>query len=328
MKYTKNQQLVIFMKVEIFEGNWDINLVKSNPQKIWIFGDNDQRIGNGGQAIIRNLSNTIGIRTKKAPSNSQSSFYSDDEYEINCQKIFEDLILIKSKLIEGYDIVFSKNGYGTGLALLKEKAPRTFLYLCDSLKSIFGFDNETGNKWQRLPSINEIENGIYIQYHKQNDDLLIPINNSLFLDSLLQSNINNYFDAIKLEKKVSLSSKTSYKKGDILLISFPGKKDYIVVKVLEDSYKIENLDIWSLLEGFKYDFISMDISKYKQTIFSYVCQLSEDGNMIFRDDIFSTETPKHFNNDNIEEVKDSENILNDILNQLKEINKKLDNLNK
>ena len=135
----------------------------------------------------------------------------------------------------------------------------------------------------------------------------------------------NYFDLIKSEKKVAITSKISYKKDQILLLSFPGQKSYLVVKVLIDSYDILDINDWSSLEGFKYDFITMDISKYKQTIFSYICQLNENGQMILREEIFSNEIPK------IETEKFSDNdnnIFVQILNELKEINKKLDNLNK
>lgn len=313
--------------VEIFDGNWSFELVK-NSNKIWIFGDNDLRSGKGGQAVIRDLNNSIGIRTKKTPSTSIDAYYSDDEYDENCKKIFEDLLLIKSKLTEGNTIVFSKNGYGTGLALLSEKAPKTFLFLCDSLKSLFEFDNIKGSKFLKLPSFSEIEGGQYVKYIKQNEDILIPINNSLFLDHILKSGITNYHDSIKIGKKVAFTSKTTYKKDQILLFSFYGFKDYIVVRVLENSYDITDTEIWSKIEGFKYDFLTMGhLSEYKQTLFSYVCQLSDSGQITFRDDFFSNDVPKLVES-KVEENTDIEpNILNEILTQLKEINLKLDKIN-
>ena len=127
--------------IEIFNGNWKINDVKYQLNKIFIFGDNDLRIGRGGQAIIRDMNNTIGIRTKKAPNNNYNSFYSDDEYDQNIIKIKEDIDKILDKIKEGYIIVFSSGGYGTGLSRLREKAPKTFKYLCDELFDIFNFKN-------------------------------------------------------------------------------------------------------------------------------------------------------------------------------------------
>ena len=41
----------------------------------------------------------------------------------------------------GYIIVLSNGGYGTGLAKLNLKAPKTFKYLCDELFDKFNFKN-------------------------------------------------------------------------------------------------------------------------------------------------------------------------------------------
>jgi len=127
--------------IEIFNGNWKINDIVNNKNKIFIFGDNDLRIGKGGQAIIRDCKNTIGIRTKKQPNNNQSSFYNDDEYDENILKIDQDINNILNKLKQGYTIVFSSGGYGTGLARLDKKAPKTFKYLCDELMLKFDYKN-------------------------------------------------------------------------------------------------------------------------------------------------------------------------------------------
>ena len=129
------------MSIEIHRGNWSINYVKNNTNKIFIFGDNDLRIGKGGQAIIRDLKNTIGLRTKKAPNNNSSSFYSDNDYDNNIIKIEKDILNIKKEEEKGKIIVFSEGGYGTGLARLKQKAPITFDFLCEQLMINFNYDN-------------------------------------------------------------------------------------------------------------------------------------------------------------------------------------------
>lgn len=313
--------------VEIFNGNWSVDLVKKSTKKIWIFGDNDQRIGNGGQATIRPLSNSFGIRTKKRPSTTEDSYYSDNEYEENCKKITEDVVHIMSKWTQGYTIVFSSNGYGTGLALLKDKAPLTFQFLCDVLKQNFEFDNQNGSKWQKIPSIFDIESGEYVNFHKQNEKIIFPINNSFFIEDLLKNGYTNYFDAIINQKKVAFTSEDCYKNGQIILLRIPGEKEYLIVRVNIDSYDIPDYKTWSLLEGFNYDVENID-SKYKQTLFSYICRLRENGQITFRDDFFSSEIPKQSIVENIEEKVDVEsNILNDILTQLREINIKLDKLN-
>ena len=41
------------MKIKIFKGNWNIESVKSDKDRIYVFGDNDARVGKGGQVVIR-----------------------------------------------------------------------------------------------------------------------------------------------------------------------------------------------------------------------------------------------------------------------------------
>lgn len=111
------------------------------PNKIFVFGDNDQRTGFGGQAKeMRGEPNAIGIRVKKSPSMDSGSFYTDDEYESNARKIAEDLEHLY-KVALGKVIVFPTNGIGTGMAMLNRTAPRTFAYLTFALKQMFNINN-------------------------------------------------------------------------------------------------------------------------------------------------------------------------------------------
>jgi DNA polymerase elongation subunit (family B) len=109
-------------------------IVKDNPDKIFIFGDNDLREGFGGQAKeMRNEKNAIGIVTKKAPSTTDDCYYNDDEFELNKKKINLDLKIIINEIKKGKCIVIPSSGIGTGLAKLQEKAPKTFKFLQNSL---------------------------------------------------------------------------------------------------------------------------------------------------------------------------------------------------
>lgn len=119
------------MSVLIYEGYWTRNYVKNNSNMLFVFGDNDCKIGKGGQAIIRGLKNTIGIPTKKFPSNFYKSFYTDDDYKDNCKKIDVAIKKIKKKFYgKNYDyLVLPQDGFGTGLARLPSKAPNTYKYL-------------------------------------------------------------------------------------------------------------------------------------------------------------------------------------------------------
>ena len=52
-------------------------IVKNNPNKIFVFGDNLARTGKAGQAIIRDEPNVIGVPTKISPR----KFFSDDNFD-------------------------------------------------------------------------------------------------------------------------------------------------------------------------------------------------------------------------------------------------------
>ena len=123
-------------KIIIFKGFWSKNDVEKHPDCLFVYGDNDAGIGKGGQAIIRDLSNTIGIPTKKYPSNHASSFYSDTEYDKNIAKIdyaIEKIIILSKKYKY---VILPEDGFGTGLADLPKKAPKTFDYLVKAVDSL------------------------------------------------------------------------------------------------------------------------------------------------------------------------------------------------
>lgn len=52
-----------------------------NPNKIFVFGDNLLRTGYGGAAKLRDMQNSYGFFTKKAPDNKDSSFFRPKEYK-------------------------------------------------------------------------------------------------------------------------------------------------------------------------------------------------------------------------------------------------------
>jgi hypothetical protein len=122
------------MKVKYFPRFWTCQDVEANSNFLFVYGDNDQKRGRGGQAIIRDFPNTIGIPTKKNPNNLPESFYTDVEYEKNIKKIDHaiDLILLQAEFYDG--IMLPRDGFGTGLAKLDIFAPNTFKYLNEQVK--------------------------------------------------------------------------------------------------------------------------------------------------------------------------------------------------
>jgi len=111
--------------------------VNTHPEYLFVFGDNDERMGYGGQAnAMRGAVNSHGIRVKKSPTMQPDAFYKDDELEDNAKKIQSDITSMDKKvlMLKFEAIVFPTNGIGTGLAQLEQKAPLTWDFLCTRLR--------------------------------------------------------------------------------------------------------------------------------------------------------------------------------------------------
>ena len=129
-------------RVILYKKYWTPSDAKNNPDYLFIFGDNDVERGTGGQAIIRNEPNAFGIPTKKLPSMSADSFYTDIEYDKNKKKINLAIYKILKEFMKTKytTLVIPNDGVGTGLSKLPEKAPRTLKYIemkLNALKLLF-----------------------------------------------------------------------------------------------------------------------------------------------------------------------------------------------
>jgi hypothetical protein len=127
------------LKIIVQKSYWDVPELRDNPDLLYVFGDNLLRMGHGGQAIVRDEPNAIGIATKKSPR----EFMSDAQYNENITAIKNDIrAIIERALNENMTIVLSYWGYGTGLAMLDKYAPKTWLFLCEILMNEFKFKNK------------------------------------------------------------------------------------------------------------------------------------------------------------------------------------------
>lgn len=120
--------------VDIFS----IDICREYPYSIFVFGDNLDRSGRGGQAIIRYEPNAFGVPTKRFATMHDSAFFSDSECE-------RQHVLMSLRELWGMakhrDIVFPSAGLGTGLAKMPEKSPLIFSEMCEILLKHFGYRN-------------------------------------------------------------------------------------------------------------------------------------------------------------------------------------------
>lgn len=133
-------------KTALFAREWYIKDCLNSPKSLFIFEDNDIKKGVQGQAVIRMRKNTIGVPVKKLPSKKLSANYKDDEYDENCEKIFNVVIEI-IRLSENYDeLVFPYDGYrisietDNGNVKLTHNAPKTQMFIDKVIDDCFGID--------------------------------------------------------------------------------------------------------------------------------------------------------------------------------------------
>jgi len=121
-------------KIKIVD-TYSEQLCKENKGMIFVFGDNLESYGKGGQAVIRDCDNAFGIPTKRKPSMNEDAFFSDqdDEEKIVLKKLRE----LYKEMLKGKIIVFPKNGLGTGLAKMNEKSPKIFMMMNDIIEKHF-----------------------------------------------------------------------------------------------------------------------------------------------------------------------------------------------
>lgn len=125
------------MKTET-EVVFSVDLCRTCPDVIFVFGDNLIRRGTAGQAVIRGESNAFGIPTKRYPAMRDGAFFSDQPEEIDAvvQSLRE--LWVKSK---GKTVVFPVKGLGTGMARMKQKSPIAYAEMCAILATHFNYSN-------------------------------------------------------------------------------------------------------------------------------------------------------------------------------------------
>lgn len=131
------------MPVQVETSFYTVELLRANPNKIYVFGDNAQRYGKKGQSVIRDEPNAFGVANKLRPHGSMDSYFSDND-DKHWQIIHDDLSKLKTLQEQGCTIVFPAGGLGTGLSRMPELCPRLFDKLNQFLLVEFGFDNIKG----------------------------------------------------------------------------------------------------------------------------------------------------------------------------------------
>lgn len=122
----------------IYADHFSVEQCRANPHQIYVFGDNLDRHGTGGQAIIRYEPNVFGVPTKRYASMKQGAFFSDAPCEReHVLQALRDLYVIGRR----HTLVFPSKGLGTGMAKMPEKSPLLYAEMCSILRNHFKIEN-------------------------------------------------------------------------------------------------------------------------------------------------------------------------------------------
>lgn len=102
-------------------------MLRNEPDTLFVFGDNAQRRGLGGQAKeMRGEPNAVGIPTKIYPSMHKAAFFSDDDFDF-----IRPILNMEFERLRYHAgaIVWPEDGIGTGLADLPTRAPKIWRYI-------------------------------------------------------------------------------------------------------------------------------------------------------------------------------------------------------
>lgn len=102
-----------------------------HPDTLFVFNDNDAHQGNFGSAVLRDFNNAVGVSTKRNQFDKITSYWLDENFDINKKKIDDSFDEIRYRLRYGNfkRLALPKEGLGQGLSQLNTIAPKTYKYL-------------------------------------------------------------------------------------------------------------------------------------------------------------------------------------------------------
>lgn len=113
------------------------NQLRADPGSLYLFGDNLDRRGLGGQAAeMRGEPNAFGIAVKYHPTTNNDAYFSDRQLERNKTAITTDInhALRYYKKLQFKNLIIPQ--IGAGRAMLPQKAPETYDWLLTELKRL------------------------------------------------------------------------------------------------------------------------------------------------------------------------------------------------
>lgn len=124
-------------EVILYSGWLTPALCARNPENWFVYGDNLLREGKGGQAVIRDCPNAVGVATKRAPHMAPNAFFKEGNDD-DLQAVASDLDLIWLYLESGKTVVIPvtndlQPSLGLERAELPKRAPSIYEMICEDV---------------------------------------------------------------------------------------------------------------------------------------------------------------------------------------------------
>ena len=112
------------------------DMLHAEPEARFVFGDNTDRVGLGGQAgSMRGEPNAIGVATKRHPGRMPADFFSDDSPSA-LRWVDADIDKVAEALAEGRTVYVPRDGLGTGLSELPTRAPKLHQHIVSRFRAL------------------------------------------------------------------------------------------------------------------------------------------------------------------------------------------------
>lgn len=110
---------------------------------LFVFGDNMERFGMGGQAgAMRGEPNAVGIPTKWSPGMGSRDFFSDADLNVVRPVLDREFLRLRRHVEAGGNVVIPADGLGTGLSELPTRAPRVLEYIEEKIDELVEVSDE------------------------------------------------------------------------------------------------------------------------------------------------------------------------------------------
>lgn len=111
--------------------------LRNNPSVIYVFGDNEERVGTGGQAAeMRGEPNAFGIPTKKTPGHNPEDYWSEEDISRQLEILEQHFQWLLNLLHQGRTVVWPSDGIGTGLSNWHQNFPSGIAYIENIISAV------------------------------------------------------------------------------------------------------------------------------------------------------------------------------------------------